>query len=40
MNIHTGIYISYIITDFISTGTQMMSKTEYKADNFKKACQL
>ena len=40
MNIHTGIYISYIITNFISTGTQMMSKTEYKADNFKKSCQL
>ena len=40
MNIHTGIYISYIITNFISGGTQMMSKTEYQSGNFKKSCQL
>ena len=40
MNIHTAIYMMYIVTNFISSGTQMMSKTEYKSHNFKKSCQL
>ena len=38
MNIHTGIYTAYVFLDFVSTGTQLLSKQEHSDKKYKLAC--
>ena len=38
MGIHTGIYTAYVFIDFVSTGTQLLSKQEHSVKKYKLAC--
>ena len=40
MAIHTMIYLTYIISDFISTGTQLLSKIKHSDEDYLTACRL
>ena len=40
MAIHTTIYLIYIISDFISTGTQLLSKVKHSDGDYLTSCRL
>ena len=40
MAIHTAIYLIYIISDFVSTGTQLLSKIKHSDEDWVTACRL
>ena len=40
MIIHTAIYLTYIISNFVATSTKILSKIRYDDEDFTTACRL